>query len=82
MVEASRADFGTGEWRLKQTENSVVSTRGSVNKLKGEVKGDQLSGSLFNEFDVESSMVLKISSDGHSFNGRWMWGTLKGMRKQ
>jgi len=68
-VEASHREGG-GIWGLKQRGKSVVSTQGSYYEVSGEVEGDQLKGRLKDSFGIICRFVIKISSDGQSFEGK------------
>lgn len=76
-----------GIWRMKQTGMIVKSTKGSMRDFKGKVKGNQLKGRLQSagSATVRLPFVIKISSDGLSFEGiietPWRNGLIKGKRK-
>jgi hypothetical protein len=84
-VEASFSQTG-GIWGLEQRGKSVVSTKDSNYEIKGKVKGDQLKGRFIDSLDRICRFVIKISSDGQSFEGKAdaPWGTalIKGKRKE
>jgi hypothetical protein len=83
-VEGSWQAANDGLWVLKQSGNSVVSTKDSQSKVKGKVEGDQLKGKV--EYQRWTHRIaVKISPDGQSFKGIYDWGTrpteLKGIKQ-
>lgn len=68
-VEGSHQEV-KGIWGLKQRGKSVVSTKDSFYEVNGKVKGDQLEGRFRDTYNLSHRFVIKISSDGQSFEGK------------
>ena len=61
--------FG-GTWKMKQTGMIVRSTKESSQEFKGKVMGNRLKGGLkSDDFGLLLPIVLKMASDGQSFEG-------------
>jgi hypothetical protein len=84
--EVEGARYFIGQWGMKQHGKTVISTKDSIYKFMGEVKGNQLKGRIINEFSRSHRFVIRISSDGQSFEAKIDYGAgtvqMKGMRKQ
>jgi S1-C subfamily serine protease len=84
-VEGSHQET-KGLWGLKQRGKSVVSTKDSFYEVNGKVKGDQLEGRFRDTYNLSHRFVIKISSDGQSFEGKIYRHSetiqVKGRRKQ
>jgi hypothetical protein len=76
-----------GKWVLKQSEDTVVSTKDSLYEIEGSVVGNTFKGKLKGGGYVYF-FKLQISSDGQSFNGSiigqsiFISGLLKGTRQE
>ena len=75
-----------GTWVLKQSDDTVVSTKNSAYEIEGSVVGSNFKGKLE---DVYSYFIkLQISSDGQSFKGTaegqaiFVRGLIKGRRQE
>ncbi len=78
--------FVQGTWVLKQSDNTVVSTKYSAYEIEGSVVGSNFKGKLE---DAQSWFIkLQISSDGQSFEGTaegqnvFARGLIKGRRQE
>jgi len=62
--------YFTGHWKMKQTGMIVKSTKDSYYEIKGKVMGNRLKGGLkSDDFGLLLPIVLKMASDGQSFEG-------------
>ena len=76
--------YTIGQWAMKQTNKTVVSTRDSLYELSGMVRGNQLKGTVLGDTGYYP-FIITISSDGRSFEGTIKSvrpGHLKGKRKE
>jgi len=84
-VEGSHQE-AKGVWGLKQRGKSVRSTKDSYFEVKGKVNGTQLEGRYTDDYNLSHQFVIKISSDGQSFEGKIFRANqtilVKGRRKQ
>ena len=78
-VEGSRMVGGI--WGMKQSGRIVKSTEDSYYDFKGKVRGNQLEGKIKGDFDLYRNFVIKISSDGLTFEGQSGTHHLRGKRK-
>ena len=60
--------FVIGQWGLKQSGSTVVSTKDSLYEIEGRVVGNQFKGKIKGSL-VNYSFKVNISSDGQSFKG-------------
>jgi hypothetical protein len=79
IVEGSRLVGGI--WGMKQSGRIVKSTGDSYFDFKGKVRGNQLEGKIKGDFDLYRNFVIKISSDGLTFEGKSGTHNLRGKRK-
>ena len=84
-VEGTHQGENDGLWVLKQSGNSVVSTKDSQSKVEGKVARNQLEGWVHWE-RWQHSITLNISSDGQSFKGTYIMGArpynVKGIKQK
>jgi hypothetical protein len=78
-VEGSRSIGGI--WGMKQSGRIVKSTKDSYFDFEGKVRGNQLEGKIVGDYDIIRRFVVKISSDGLTFEGKSGSHHLKGKRK-
>ncbi len=78
--------YAQGTWVLKQSDDTVVSTKNSAYEIEGSVVGSNFKGKLE---DMYSYFIkLQISSDGQSFQGTaegqdiFVRGLIKGRRQE
>jgi len=59
-----------GQWAMKQSDKTVVSTSDSLYDLKGVAQGNQLKGRIIGSYNDLIQFTIVISSDGQSFEGK------------
>jgi hypothetical protein len=67
--DVSGAHSFSGRWRMIQSGRIVNSTKDSYYEIEGKAAGNQLKGRVKTTGNYSYPFVLKISSDGNSFEG-------------